>query len=128
VILLALIAAHHQTANSLVRQQRFIHGQIGQIGLYRCAFLRVEWLTGFEGIQRSRRVARVIRERVRRQTRRQVVSHGSHITQRCSYRASGRPAGPGSAACRVGPSSQMSMPIRWLSSSPPMEAVTHVDR
>jgi hypothetical protein len=79
VILLAFVAAHHETANSLVRQQRLVYREVGEIGLDRSSFLRVQRLAGLECIERRRRVARVIGERIGRQTRWQVISHESTL-------------------------------------------------
>jgi hypothetical protein len=79
VVLLALVTAHHQTANSLVRQQCFIDCKVGEVGLDRGAFLRVQRLAGFQSVECSGRIARVIGERIRRQTRREVISHGSTL-------------------------------------------------
>ena len=82
VVLLAFVAAHHQAANSLVRQQCFVDGQIGEIGLDRGALLRIQRLARLDRVQRRRRVARVVGERVGRQTRREVVAHGSTLRSR----------------------------------------------
>ena len=79
VVLLAFVAAHHQTANSLVRQQCLVDRQIGEIGFDGDALLRVQRLARLERVERRRRIARVIGERVGRQTWRQVVTHGSTV-------------------------------------------------
>ena len=88
VVLLAFVAGHHQAANSFVRQQCLVNRQVGEIGLDRGPLLRVQRLAGLDFVERRRRVTRVIGERVRRQTRWQVVTHDLHITQPSSYRAS----------------------------------------
>ena len=95
VVLLAFVAAHHQSANSLVRQQRLVDRQIGQVGLDRDALLRIQRLARLDGIQRRRRVARVVGERIGRQTWWEVVSHDSTLRSAHWYRASGCPAGRG---------------------------------
>lgn len=79
VVLVALIAADHQTAEPPVGEQCFVDREIGQIGLHRGAFLRVQWLAGFQSVQRRRRVTGVVGERVGRQARRQVVAHVSTV-------------------------------------------------
>jgi hypothetical protein len=82
MVLLAFVTAHLETANSLVRQQRFVHRQIGEIGFDRGPLLRVQRLARLECIKRRRRVARVIGERIGRQTRWQVISHESTLRSR----------------------------------------------
>ena len=82
VVLLALVAADHEAANSLVRQQCFVDGEVCQIGFDSGAFLRVQRLPRLQGIERRRRIARVVGERVRRQSWWQVVSHAPRLRNR----------------------------------------------
>jgi hypothetical protein len=79
VVLLAFVAADHQTANSLVRQQRLVHRQVGEIGFDRGPLLRIQRLARLERIKRRRGIARVIGERIGRQTRWQVITHASTL-------------------------------------------------
>lgn len=79
VILVAVVTAHHQAADSPVGQQCFVDREIGQIGFHSCALVRVQGLAGLQSLQRSRRVTRVVSERVGRQARRQVVAHVSTV-------------------------------------------------
>ncbi|BBZ45710.1 hypothetical protein MPRM_29910 [Mycobacterium parmense] len=75
MVLLAFVAAHHESADAAVGQQGLVHGQIGQVGLDRHALLLIERLARLYGVQRRRRVTGVVCERVGRQTRREVVAH-----------------------------------------------------
>jgi len=79
VVLLAFVAAHHQAANSLVRQQSFIDSQVGEVGLHRGPLLRIQRLARFQGVKCRGWVARVIGERIGRQTRWQVITHDSTL-------------------------------------------------
>jgi hypothetical protein len=79
MVLLAFVAADHQAANALVGQQSLIDREIGQVGLDSDALLRVQWLAGLDRVERSGRITWVVGERVRRQTRRQVITHGSTL-------------------------------------------------
>jgi hypothetical protein len=79
VVLLALVAAHHEAANSLVRQERLVHREVGEISLDRGSLLGIQWLARLERIKRRRGVARVIGERIGRQTRWQVITHDSTL-------------------------------------------------
>ena len=56
VVFLAFVAAHHQAADSPAGQQGFVDGQIGQVGLDRDTFLRVQRLAGLECVKLRRRV------------------------------------------------------------------------
>jgi hypothetical protein len=58
-----------------VRQQSFVDGQIGQVGLDCHPLLLIQWLTWLDGVQRRRRVAGVVGKGIGRQTRREVVAH-----------------------------------------------------
>jgi hypothetical protein len=112
VVLLAFITADHKSANSLVRQQRFVYRQIGQVGLHRGALLRVKWLPGFEGVERSRGVARVIGERIRRQTRWQVVTHGSTLRSGTGIAPAVAKVSPGMSEHPCGTEFWPALPIR----------------
>src|SRR5882757_7583769 len=79
VVLLAFVAAHHQAADSLVSQQRLVYRKVCEIGLDRGPLLWVQRLARLEGIKSRRGVARVIGERIGRQTRWQVITHGSTL-------------------------------------------------
>jgi hypothetical protein len=73
--LLTFVAAHHKSANALVRQQCFIDRQIGEVGLDRHPLLLIQGLAWLDGVQRRRRITGVVGERVGRQTRWEVVAH-----------------------------------------------------
>ncbi|COW70962.1 Uncharacterised protein [Mycobacterium tuberculosis] len=79
VVLLALVAAHYKSTNSLVRQQSFVYGQIGQVGLDGHPLLLIEGLARLDCLQCGRRVTGVVGKRIGRQTRRQVVAHPSTL-------------------------------------------------
>jgi len=81
VILLAFVAGDHQAADPSVREQCLVDGQIGKIGLHRHPLLRVQRLRGLDVVEQRRGIARIVGERIGRQARWQVVSHGSHPTQ-----------------------------------------------
>ena len=66
VVGVAVIAAHHQTADATVGQERLVDREICQIGLHRGTLLRIEWLAGLKGIKSRRRVGRVIGEGIGR--------------------------------------------------------------
>ena len=112
VVLLAFVAAHHQTANSLVRQQRFVHRQVGEIGLDSGPLLRVQRLARLDCIKRRRGVARVIGERIGRQTWWQVITHDSTLRSSTGI----APAVSGLATCvsarQRGTKAATSLPIR----------------
>ncbi len=82
VVLLTLVATHHQSANTFVRQQCLVNRQVGQVGLDRHPLLGVKRLTGLHVIQRRRRVAWIVGEWIGRQTGREVVAHGSTLRSR----------------------------------------------
>ena len=90
VVLLTLVAAHHESANSLVRQQGLVNRQVGQVGLDRHSLLLIQGLSRLDGVQRRRRVAGVVGERVGRQTRREVVAHASSLRKRAVITPAGR--------------------------------------
>jgi IMP dehydrogenase len=79
VILLAFVAADDETANSFVGQQGLVDGQVRKIRLDGGPLLRIEWLTRFQGVERRRRIAGIVGERVRRQSWWQVVSHAPRL-------------------------------------------------
>ena len=126
MVLLAFVAAHDQAANSLVRQQCLVNREIGQIGLDRGPLLRVQRLPGLQGVERSRGVARVVGERIGRQTRREVVAHDSTLRSRHSYRAS-RPPGMAQPGVWRGTGDVNADKMGESSSSAP-GGPTHVDR
>lgn len=82
VVLLALVAAHNEAANPLVRQQRLVDRKIGQVSLDRQPLLLIQRLARFNVFQRCRRVTGVVGEGVGRQTRREVVAHPSTVRKR----------------------------------------------
>src|ERR1700730_347052 len=131
VVLLAFVAAHHQTANSLVRQQRLVHCQVCEISLDRGPLLQVQRLPWLDGVEGRRGVARVIGERIRRQTRWEVITHVSTLRSGAGI----APAVDGQAtwvsATQCGTRPATSMPIRWVFGSatvPGTGGPTHVDR
>src|SRR6516225_11409343 len=119
VVLLALVAAHHQSTNPFVRQQGFV---IGEIGVDRHALLLIQGLAWLDGIQRRRRVAGVVGEWVGRQTRWEVVAHAPSLRRRAVI----TPAGGTPEQARRGAAE----PIGWVSHSacvwraPPMSSGT----
>jgi hypothetical protein len=62
-----------------MREQRFVDGQIGQIGFHRGAFLRIQRLSRLERIQRGRRVGGVVGERIWWQAWWKVVAHDTTL-------------------------------------------------
>lgn len=66
VVLLTFVAADDETANSLVRQQRFVHREIGEVGFDRRPLVRIQRLARLDGVERRRRIVRIVGERVRR--------------------------------------------------------------
>ncbi|BBX40013.1 hypothetical protein MSIM_14640 [Mycobacterium simiae] len=112
VVLLALVAADHKSANSLVRQQSFIDGEVGEVGLYGHPFLLIQGLAGFDGIQRRRRVTRVVRKRVGWQTRREVVTHAPSLRRRAVVTPAGKPARAGFGLGRAARQHVRLLPVR----------------
>jgi hypothetical protein len=82
MVLLTFIAAHHQAANTLVRQQSFVYRKVGEVGFDRHLLLGIQWLARLDGVQRRRRIAWVVGKWIGRQTRREVVAHGSTLRSR----------------------------------------------
>jgi hypothetical protein len=62
-----------------VPQQCLVHGEIGQIGLYRGALLRIQRLSRLDRIQRSRRVGGVVGKRIWWQAWWKVVAHDTTL-------------------------------------------------
>ncbi len=56
VILLAVFAADDETADPTMRQQRLVHGEVGQIFLHGETLVGVEWLARFDRIESCGRV------------------------------------------------------------------------
>lgn len=81
MVLVAVIAAHHQAADALACQQRLVDGEVSEVGFDGGAFLRVQRLARLQSVQRRRRITRIVGERIRRQAWWQVVAHASHITR-----------------------------------------------
>ncbi|BBZ79765.1 hypothetical protein MANY_51020 [Mycolicibacterium anyangense] len=79
VVLLAFVAADHQSADALVGEQGLIHRQVGQISFHRSTFLGVQGLAGLQCIERRRGIARVVGERIWRQAWWKVVAHASTL-------------------------------------------------
>jgi len=79
VVLLALVAADHQAANTLGRQQSLVNSQVGKVGFDRHPLLRIQRLAGLDSIQRRRWVTGVVGKWVGRQTRWEVVAHASRL-------------------------------------------------
>jgi hypothetical protein len=90
VVLLALVAAHDKPANPLVRQQGFVNGQVGQVGLHRHSLLLIQGLSRLNGVQCRRRVAGVVGKRIGWQTRWEVVAHASRLRKRAVITLAGR--------------------------------------
>jgi hypothetical protein len=58
-----------------VSQQRLVDRQVGQIRLHRGPLLGIQRLARLDGVERRRRVTRVVSEGIGRQTRWEVVAH-----------------------------------------------------
>ncbi|GAB4604925.1 hypothetical protein MAHJHV58_47240 [Mycobacterium avium subsp. hominissuis] len=119
VILLALVAAHHESANTLVRQQRLVHGQIGEVGLDGHPLLLIQRLSRLDGIQRRRRITGVVGERIGRQTRWEVVAHASSLRSPAGITPAGSNPPFGSRLARAARPSKRTAgaaePIGWVS-------------
>jgi hypothetical protein len=92
----AVVAAHHQTADAFAGQQSLIDREVGEVGFHGDALLGIQRLTGLECVQSRRRIARVIGERIGRQAWWQVVAHVSTLREHPWERAgshSGEPIG-----------------------------------
>ena len=104
VILLTLVAAHHQSANALVRQQRLVYGQIGEVGLDGHSLLLIQGLAWLNSFQRRRRIAGVVGEGIGRQTRWEVVAHASSLRSPAAITPAGNhPPAPVVRAVTLGP-------------------------
>jgi len=66
VILLAVLAAHDETADASVSEESLVHGKVRQIFLYGEPLLRIEWLAGFDRVEGGRGVGGVTGEGIRR--------------------------------------------------------------
>jgi hypothetical protein len=65
VVLLAVLAAHDEPADTAVAQQCFVDSEVRQIFLYGQPFLRIEGLARLDGVEGGRRVGGVSGERIR---------------------------------------------------------------
>ena len=88
VVLVAVVAAHHQTADALVRQQGLIDREVGQVRFDSGTFLGIQRLAGLKRIQSSRGIMRVVGERVRGRP-------GGRWSRTPSHYASGTGSAPG---------------------------------
>lgn len=79
MILLAVFAADDESADPAMRQQRLVHGEVGQILFHGETLMGIEWLTRFDGIESCRRVGGVAGEGVRGQTWRQLITHSTTV-------------------------------------------------
>jgi len=79
MVLLTLVAAHHQTANPAMGQQRLVDREVCEVGLDRRALLRIQRLTGLQSVEGSRRITRIVGERIWRQAWWEVVAHASTL-------------------------------------------------
>jgi hypothetical protein len=113
VVLLALVAAHDKPANSLMRQQSFVNGQVGQVGLHRHPLLGIQGLSRLDGVQRRRRVTGVVGKRIGWQTRWEVVAHASRLRRRAVITPAGR---SGKARREPGPAARPSKHLDGLPS------------
>lgn len=66
VVLLAIFAAHDETANTAVAEQCFVDGQISQILLDGKPLLRIQRLSRLDSVEGGRWVGGVTGERIRR--------------------------------------------------------------
>ncbi|MDF2894858.1 MAG: hypothetical protein K0Q46_1644 [Rhodococcus erythropolis] len=79
VILLAVLAAHYETADAAVSEERLVDGEVSEILLDRLAFVGVEWLARLDGIESRGGVSWVAGEGIWRQTGGQLITHSTTV-------------------------------------------------
>lgn len=96
VVLLAVLAAHHEAADATMSEESLVYGEVSEIFLDCLPFLGVEWLTRLDGIECRGRVSGVAGKGIWRQTGRQLITHSTTV------RRSGGSAPLVTRTCSVG--------------------------
>lgn len=79
MIFVAVIADHDEAAYAAVREQGFIDCEIGEILFDSQSLIGIERYAGLDGVQRRRRIAGIVGERVWRQAWWKVVTHPTTV-------------------------------------------------
>ncbi|BCN50238.1 hypothetical protein RE9416_35390 [Prescottella equi] len=79
VVLLAIVAAHHESADAAVAQECFVHREIREIFLHCETLVGIERLTRLDRVERSGRVGGVTSEGVRGKAGRQLIAHNTTV-------------------------------------------------
>lgn len=79
VVLLAVVAAYDESADTAVCQKCLVYSQICQICFDGEPLLMVQWLAWLDGFECGRRIAGIVGKRIWWQTRWQVVTHAFRL-------------------------------------------------